>query len=110
MQLTVMPRGPSSRDSVFAQPVTPGRTELLNANCLDGSCAAVRQAERHESNRRCEEELDGFLESLDGHADRRSGRRPAGVPDEDVDAAEGLDRSLDDCLEVAGIRDVAANG
>ena len=70
----------------------------------------VRQAERHESNRRCEEELDGFLESLDGHADRRSGRRPAGVPDEDVDAAEGLDRSLDDCLEVAGIRDVAANG
>ena len=60
--------------------------------------------------RREEEQLDRLLERLGGDPDRRPGRRAAAVPDEDVDAAERLHRLLDDGLEVARVRDVAAYG
>src|SRR6266540_1651501 len=41
MQLTVIPRGPSSRASDFAQPVTPGRTAFESARFSVGSFTAL---------------------------------------------------------------------
>ena len=37
IELTVIPCGPSSRESVFAQPITPGRTTLESARLSTGS-------------------------------------------------------------------------
>ena len=44
------------------------------------------------------------------HLERGRSRRAAGVVDDRVDAAERLDRPLDEPLEVAGDGDVAADG
>ena len=40
-QLTVIPSGPSSRESVFAQPVTAGRIVFESARCGVGSLTAA---------------------------------------------------------------------
>ena len=59
---------------------------------------------------RDEQQLDRLLDRLLVDGERRRSRRAAGVVDDDVDAAECLDRSLHEPLEVAGDRDVAADG
>ena len=40
-QLTVIPCGPTSRESVFSHAVTPGRTAFESAMCWTGSFAAI---------------------------------------------------------------------
>src|SRR5207302_8265892 len=50
--------------------------------------------------------LDGLGVEVEGGAARRA----AAVVHEDVDAAEGFERALDEALEVTRVRQVAANG
>ena len=40
-ELTVIPFGPSSRDAVFSQPTSPGRTALESASRSIGSLTAL---------------------------------------------------------------------
>ena len=69
----------------------------------------VGKAELDEPDSRDEEQLDRLLDRLRTETDRSPGRWAAAVPDEDVDASEGLDRALDDGVEITRIGDVAAN-
>ena len=125
MQLTVMPFGPSSRASVFDQPTTPGRTAFDSARLSTGSftvlevtvtirpwpdrsrwgrqSAVSRTAETSSS---CT--VASMFSSFISSADVRGG--PPELCDDDVDAAEGFDRPLDEPLEVSGYGDVAADG
>ena len=120
-----MPSGPSSRESVFAHPTTPGRTAFESARLSAGSLTVlgldvdhaagraspkVRQAELRQADGGDEEERDGGLERLVVDLERGTARRPAAVVDQDVDAAEGLDRALHEPLAVLRVRDVALDG
>ncbi len=77
MQFTVMPFGPSSRASDFAQPTTPGRIEFESARLSIGSRTVRRrdvddparraalemgEAEAGEAHDRDEQQLDGGLD------------------------------------------------
>src|SRR5207244_9443032 len=68
----------------------------------------VGKAELDEPDSRDEEQLDRLLDRLRTETDRSPGRWAAAIPDEDVDASEGLDRALDDGVEITRIGDGAA--
>ena len=73
---------------------------------LRRSCGRQRLVE---ADRREQQELDGALDGLVGELERGRSGRPAAVVDEDVDSAEGLERLLDESLEVLRVREVAAD-
>jgi hypothetical protein len=70
----------------------------------------VRQAQLDEANSRDEQQLERALEVVGRQLRRRLGRRPAGVPDRDVDAAERVERSLHEPLQVGRVGHVPADG
>ena len=70
----------------------------------------MRAAEVRQSDRREEQQFDRGLDGSRVEVDGRAPRRAAAVVHEDVDAAEGLERALDEALEVARVRQVAADG
>ena len=122
-QFTVTPFGPTSRERVLSQPMSPGRIAFESARCGVGSFAVsdviamirlalleVGPAEADESHRGDEEELEGGLERVVGQVAGLPRGRPARVPDEDVDPAERLEGLCDEPLEVGDVRDVSANG
>ena len=124
MLFTVMPSGPSSRASVFAQPITPGRTTFESARFSIGSrteldsmlmirpASLLRRWRRQRFVRphgRDEQQRDRRLERLLGHLEGGAARRAAAVVDEDVDAAEGLDGAPHQPLAVLRVGDVAAD-
>ncbi len=110
MQLTVIPFGPSSRASDFAQPTTPGRTEFESARLSIGSRTVRRRDVDDAPGRAPLEVAEGRGRS--GARPRRAGagrplrpasasssgggrsRRAARVVHEDVDAAVGVDGCL----------------
>ncbi len=65
------------------------------------------KAEVREPHGREQQELDGALDGFVGELDGRRARWAAAVVDEDVDPSEGLDRRLDQALEVLRVRQVA---
>jgi hypothetical protein len=69
----------------------------------------VREAQADEPHRGGEEQLEGGLEPVVGHVGRLARRRAAGVPHEDVNPVEGLERLRDEAVEVSDVRDVAAH-
>ena len=69
----------------------------------------VRQREPRQPDRRQQDELECLLGAGVVDRRRRPGRGAAAVQHEDVDAAEGLERALDEPLEVGRHRDVAAD-
>ncbi len=71
--------------------------------------AEVGEAQPREPDRRQKEQLDGFLDERVGQVDTSGPRRSARVVHEHVDPAEGLDRLLDEPLQVGRVRDVAAH-
>ena len=124
IELTVIPRGPSSRDSDFAQPMTPGRTAFESARLSVGSFTVLdvmftmrpaglrsRWGRQRPVSRTTETRSRRTAASTCSvcEPDRRRARRTAGVVHEDVDAAEGVDRGSDEPLEVLGDRDVSGN-
>ena len=56
-----------------------------------------------------EQELDRLFDLLVGDAFRNGSRRSAAVVDEDVDAAESLERAVVEALQVGRVRHVAAH-
>src|SRR5437773_915853 len=70
----------------------------------------LRQAKVHEANERLEHQLERLLERVWRHVRAAARRRATGVPDEDVQAAERLERLRDGALEIARERHVAADG
>src|ERR1041384_8244773 len=125
IEFTVIFLGPTSLASVFAQPMTPGRTEFERARLSIGSRAALGgvlvtgrvagprgggKADPGRGARREDQQLDGLFDVLVGEPDCGRAGRAAAVVDEDVDSAERLERAVDEGLEVGGVRDVAAHG
>jgi hypothetical protein len=78
---------------------------LDSARLSSGSRTEVRQPDRRD-----QEQLDGCLYVFLGHLERGRARRAAAVVDEDVDAAERLERLLDEAFQILRVRDVAADG
>ena len=70
----------------------------------------LRQAEVHEANEGLEHQLERLLERVRCHVRAAARRRATGVPDEDIQAAERLERLRDGALEIARERHVAADG
>ncbi len=123
-QLTVIPCGPTSRLSVLSQPMSAGRNVFESARCVVGSSAAseltatirppalllqVRQRGADERDGRAEEEPVRAVERVGIGVERAAGRRAAAVPDEDVEAAEALDRGRDGALEIGVVGHVAGD-
>ena len=71
--------------------------------------AQVGQGEPHEPDGRQQQQLVGRLELIVLQRRGCDRRRAAGVPDDDVDAAERLQRPLDETFKVGRVRDVAAD-
>ena len=118
IELTVMPSAPTSRARDFAQPTTPGRTAfesarrpigsrtVLDSMLIDPAAPTRRRWGRQRSVSRIAEsssKVDRRLEPLDRQLERRAARRAAAVVDEDVDAAERLQRLVDEPLQVARV-------
>ena len=125
IELTVTPSGPISRASVFAQPITPGRTAFESARLSIGSRteldvmlitrpwplrAEVGEAEVRQPTAESSRSSTAFSTSSSVRLDGRRARRAAAVVDEDVDPAERLERRLDESLQVLRVRQVAADG
>ena len=123
-QFTVTPLGPTSRESVFSQPTSPGRIAFERARCAVGSfavsdviatmrpaslCSRCGRQRRTSRTAGREEELERRLEAVVGHVAGLAGGRAARVPDEDVDAAERLECLRDEPLEICDVGDVAAH-
>ena len=70
----------------------------------------MREAEPRQAHSGHEQQLDRGLDRLLVHRDGGCPRRAARVVDDDVDAAEGFQRPLDEPLEVGGDGDVASDG
>ena len=123
-QLTVIPFGPSSRASDFAQPVTAGRIVFESESCGTGSFTATEVMQTMRPAALCSRygrqslirRTAGSRSSSKASSRRSSlisaagpGGRPARVPDDDVDAAERLHGEVDEPLEVGDVRHVAAD-
>src|SRR5205807_7463465 len=70
----------------------------------------VRSAEVRQPDRREEQQLDRRLDGCRVEVEGRAARRAAAVVHEDTDAAEGLECALDEALELARVRQLAADG
>ena len=82
-------------DGVREREVVGGLLHGARGDVDDAARAApleMRQAEPRQPDDRDEQELDGRLDLLGGEPDRGRPRRPAGVVDQDVDAAEARRR------------------
>ena len=90
-------------------------SRLLSGQRRDREHASARaplevgQAQLHDADRRQEHQLDRVLQRLRRNLRARPRRRTGRVPDEDVEAAERLQRGRDRPLEVVRKRDVAAD-
>ena len=124
-QFTVIPFGPSSRASDFAQPTTPGRIDVREREVVDRlangarrdvddaagrASLEVRKAEARQPDDRDEQELHRGLHLLGVELGGGRTRRAARVVDEDVDASVRVDGRLHEPLEVVGARHVADDG
>ena len=121
--MTVTPSGPTSRASVFAQPITPGRTEFESARLSIGSrteldvmlmmrpCPLRRSCGRQRFVRRIADSSRSSTALSTASSVRSTAvpGRSASVVDQDVDPAEGFDRLLDESLEILRVRQVAAD-
>jgi len=67
------------------------------------------ETELGQANDREQQKLDRALDVVIGEPNRRAPRWPAAVVDQDVDAAEGGDSSLDEPFEVGRVRDVPSH-
>ena len=125
IELTVIFFGPTSRASVLAQPITPGRTAFESASesigsrteldsmlitrprPLRSSCGRQRLVSRiaESSNSSTASSTCSSVRPIAGVQGRA-----AAVVDQDVDPAEGLERPVDQPLEIGRIRHVAAHG
>ena len=119
--LTVTPSAATSRASVFRKPTSPGRCEFESVSPGIGSRVELeptltirpqprsRIAGRHRADqqpRREDQRVVGLAPVVDVGVERRAGRRPAGVRDQDLDRSESLGdlaREHLEPLEVAGV-------
>ena len=123
--LTVMPSPATSRESVFAQPTTPGRIAFESIRWGIGSrtdqevmltirprplLAEVGQRQPGQPHGRVERQLERVGPGLGGQLVEGAGRRAAGVVDEDVEPAAAIDRRLHGALHRGLVTDVSCAG
>src|SRR5207248_2506459 len=97
-------------DRVREREVVDGLTNRARLDVDDATVAAALklwETELGQANDREQQQLDRLLDVVVGKPDRRAPRRPAAVVDEDVDAAEGRNSSVDEPFQVGRVRDVA---